>query len=51
MNEVLNTDITSEEIRFATFQMHPTKALGKDGFYVIFYQKLWDIVGGDVVCW
>ena len=29
--------------------MHTTKALGTDGFHAIFYQKIWDIIRGEVV--
>jgi hypothetical protein len=50
MNESLDVEPTAEEIRSATFQMHPTKAPGIDGFHALFYQKFWDIVGDDVVC-
>lgn len=39
MNEALNADITSEEIRTATFQMHLPKSPGTNGFHAIFYQK------------
>lgn len=29
--------------------MHPTKALGTDGFHALFFQKFWDVIRGDVV--
>ena len=50
MNDNLDTEPTAEEIRTAVFQMHHTKALGADGFHALFYQKFWDVVGDDVVC-
>ena len=31
-------------------QMHPTKALGPDGMFAIFFKKYWDIVGNDITC-
>ena len=31
-------------------QIHPTKALGPDGMFAIFFQKYWNIVGNDVSC-
>ena len=50
MNDFMDLELTTEEIHIATFQMHPTKALGIDGFHALFYQKFWDIIGDDVVC-
>lgn len=49
MNQLLNMEPTLEEIRFALFQMHPTKAPGIDGFHALFFQKFWDIKCDDVV--
>uniref|UniRef100_A0A803PK80 Reverse transcriptase domain-containing protein n=1 Tax=Cannabis sativa TaxID=3483 RepID=A0A803PK80_CANSA len=37
------------EVRKTLFQMHPDKAPGPDGMKPGFYQKCWDLVGGDVV--
>ena len=39
MNDFLDTEPTTEEIRSATFQMHRTKAPGIDGFHALFYQN------------
>lgn len=50
MNENLETEPTSEEIRIVVFQMHHTKAPGTDAFHALFYQKFWDVVGDDMVC-
>ena len=49
MNDFLDTEPTTEEIRSATFQMHRTKAPGIDGFHALFYQNFRNIVGYDVV--
>ncbi|GLT60633.1 hypothetical protein SLA2020_333910 [Shorea laevis] len=48
MNNSLCADITLEEVRIATFQLGAFKAPGPDGFPGVFYQKHWDLVGGDV---
>ncbi|KAK2650769.1 hypothetical protein Ddye_018258 [Dipteronia dyeriana] len=42
---LMDRPFTAEEIRKATFDMHPTKAPGPDGFPVLFYQKIWSTVG------
>lgn len=47
-NQELLLPFTNEEIKFALFQMHPTKALGPDGMSSSFYQKDWEVVGHDV---
>ncbi|KAH1092283.1 hypothetical protein J1N35_019540 [Gossypium stocksii] len=39
---------TNEEIQKALADLGPTKALGEDGFQVLFYQKCWAIIGEDV---
>ena len=48
MNEELTKEFTTEEVKAALKQMHPTKAPGLDGMSAIFYQKYWDIVSVDV---
>ena len=49
MQEAFSGEFTAEEVRVALFQMGPTKALGPDGMNALFFQKLWHIVGEDVV--
>ncbi|KAL9667532.1 hypothetical protein QQ045_001893 [Rhodiola kirilowii] len=49
MNNMLIATFTEAEVKRALFQMHPSKALGLDGFYALFYQSSWEIVGDDVV--
>lgn len=49
MNSILDEEPTNEEIREALFQMHPTKALGIDGFHALFFRKFWDIIDNDIV--
>ncbi|KAL8129486.1 hypothetical protein V2J09_018641 [Rumex salicifolius] len=39
MNDLLLVRPTTEKIRTALFQMHPSKVLGPDGTHAIFYQK------------
>jgi hypothetical protein len=48
MNAMLLAPYTSLEIKKALFQMFPTKAPGPDGFPAHFFQRNWDICGGDI---
>ena len=50
MKEMLNAEPHADEGRTTVFQMHPTKASGTDDFHALFFQKFWDVIGGDVVC-
>ncbi|XP_061993305.1 uncharacterized protein LOC133711157 [Rosa rugosa] len=49
MNFDLCAPYSTLEIRAALFQMYPTKAPGPDGMPPMFFQKYWEVVGGDVV--
>lgn len=40
--------ITKKEIKETVFSMEPSKAAGPDGFPILFYQKFWSIVSGQV---
>lgn len=48
MNAILCAPFSEDEIHKAVFDMHPSKAPGPDGFTVLFYQKLWPIIGKDI---
>ncbi|KAL9666159.1 hypothetical protein QQ045_000483 [Rhodiola kirilowii] len=48
MNDRLKAPFTEGEVKRALFQMHPTKALGLDGFTALFFQGNWQVVGWDV---
>ncbi|XP_028068804.1 uncharacterized protein LOC114271378 [Camellia sinensis] len=47
-NVELARPYTAEEVSYALFQMHPTKAPGPDGKPTLFYQRFWPIVGAQV---
>ncbi|CAN6556903.1 unnamed protein product [Malus baccata var. baccata] len=49
MNEELLRPYSKEEIQFALFQMHPSKAPGSDGMSPLFFYKFWHVVKHDVV--
>ena len=48
-NELLIKEPTTEEIREATFAIHPDRAPGPDGFSASFFQANWEMVGTTVV--
>ena len=45
----LTRHITPEEIKGSIFRMKADKSPGPDGFNAGFFQKLWHIVGNDVI--
>lgn len=47
-NEELLKGVTEEEVRAATFSMHPAKSPGIDGLNPGFFQVFWNVVGPDV---
>lgn len=49
MSNALLQRYTSDKVRRALFQMHPSKSLGPDGMYFyFFFQNFWNIFGHDV---
>jgi hypothetical protein len=48
MNAKLIAPFGDKEIKEALFQIYPTKALGPDAFPAHFFQKHWDLCGGEV---
>lgn len=49
MNAKLLELFSKVEIEKAIAQMFPTKALGPDGFSVLFFQKYWEVVGKNTI--
>jgi hypothetical protein len=47
-NQRLLQPFTTDEVRMALFQMHPSKAPGPDGMSSFFFQKYWNIVRANV---
>jgi hypothetical protein len=45
---LLEEDFSTDEVKKALFQMHPSKALGVDGFTARFYQRHWHLFGEDL---
>lgn len=48
-NVYLDSIYTAEEVVIAIKQMHPTKASGPDDMALIFFQKVWSIIGEDII--
>ncbi|XP_062088870.1 uncharacterized protein LOC133795435 [Humulus lupulus] len=48
-NDMMLQPIMEDEVKRALFSMHPDKSPGPDGMTPGFYQRYWDVVGGDVV--
>lgn len=49
MNELLTKELSPSKVKAAVFAIHPGKATCPDGMTTFFYQKLWHIVGPQVV--
>ncbi|XP_057864000.2 uncharacterized protein LOC131072017 [Cryptomeria japonica] len=47
-NASLLSSITKDEIKKATFELHPHKALGLDGVTMELYQRCWKFMGEDI---
>jgi len=43
--DTLHAPVTNKEIRQVLFSMRNYKALGVDGFQVVFYKSQWEVVG------
>lgn len=48
MNQALIAHVTKWEVKLAPFAMHPEKPPWPDSMSVLFYQKFWNIVKGDL---
>ncbi|XP_057755470.1 uncharacterized protein LOC130974627 [Arachis stenosperma] len=48
MNRRLQRPVTMEEVKRATFSIHPQSAPGDDGIIAKFFQSFWNIFSGDV---
>lgn len=44
MNDFLNALFTEEDIRYALFQIFPTKAPRPDGLSALFFQHFWNVI-------
>lgn len=48
-NKDLISNVTEEEVKAATFSMHPDKSPDPDGLNPTFFQVFWSVVGGEVI--
>ncbi|KAA3487462.1 Retrovirus-related Pol polyprotein LINE-1 [Gossypium australe] len=48
---ILNRQVSNEEIKAALFNMAPLKAPRSDGLHALFYQSQWDHVGTSICTW
>lgn len=48
-NNILVAEFTEKEVKDAIFQMVLNNAPGPDGFPAEFYQKIWDVIKGDLM--
>lgn len=49
INAFLLRKLSASEVKVAIFSIHPEKAPDPDGMITLFYQKIWHIVGPQVV--
>lgn len=46
--DVISKDFIETDVKNAVMEMAPLKAPGPDGLHVVFYQKMWNIIGKSV---
>lgn len=47
--QLLEPDISRDEVKEAVFSMAKNKSPGPGGFLISFYQRYWEIVGPDII--